>query len=92
MDMPDVVKSITDLAPAAYATFSGHIPSPAVIVGYVGSVAKADITENDVLLRRGSNLDRHNGNVQLRCLYQRGPFYLLFDVIDMLQMHSFEHF
>jgi hypothetical protein len=66
MDMPNMNETISDLTPAAYITFSGNVPSPAVKLGCGGAVALAEITENDVILGRGSNFDKHNGNVQLR--------------------------
>ena len=68
-DMPDMVKSINnDLSPAAFMAFSGHVPSPAVKFGCGGPVTMTEITNNDVLLGRGSNFVKHKGNVQLRFL------------------------
>jgi hypothetical protein len=64
--MTNINDTISDLAPAACIAFSGRVPSPAVKSGCGGAVALAEITKNDVILGRGSNFDKHNGNVQLR--------------------------
>jgi len=59
------------VAPAAFSKFLGRVPKPTVLVGHGGQIEKEEITNNDVLLGRGSALDNHNGNKQLRSIVRQ---------------------
>ena len=59
------------VAPAAFSKFLGRVPKPTVLVGHGGAIANEEITNNDVLLGRGSALDNHNGNKQLRSIVRQ---------------------
>lgn len=58
--------SLAFATPEAFVSFFGRVPRPTVMVGHGGRIAEKEITVNDVLLGRGSALDNHNGNKQLR--------------------------